>query len=147
MTWFNEVENPKKQVVKKVVCKDKGLILETCTYSAFIFKSSKLYNQLMEALTVFASSGTGIELEIVPDQSDKFGFVVKPSSKGHMQEWFYNPTSATYSNELESLENPFLSMLTPPPNPLLSGSSLPTTTDTTVEQSSRNGRKATSLPV
>lgn len=145
MAWFNEVDNPKKMPVKKVVIRDKGLILETAMYSAYVFKSSKLHLQLMQALEVFAASGTGVVLEVFPDASEKYGFTVRPNPKGEMQEWFYNSTSGNYSNEFEDGSNPFLSTLTPPPNPLILDLSPPIEEEPAEQLSLKNGKKATSL--
>jgi hypothetical protein len=79
--WINEVTNPKPVTVSSVKLTPKGLIFESPSYDAFIFRSHKLYAQIIAALNKSVAEGLqmkGIKLE--PSDTEKCGFIIKASA-------------------------------------------------------------------
>jgi len=114
MPWLNEVTDPKPAVLLKFIAakSGKGFILETPDYSTFCWSSDKLAIQLSEALAVFSEGHLEHGLVVIPNKTEKRGFVVdkmKPAeSKKTGRRWFLRTDGYVYDNNQESEINPFL---------------------------------------
>lgn len=92
MTYFNEVTNPKKALITRIVLRPKGLILCTKDYDCFLFKDNKKAVALYEVFELFKKHvDIQVQLWIHPDKSTKLGFDVVP---GDAIKWFF------YENEI-----------------------------------------------
>lgn len=114
MTWLNEVENPGESVLLSFIAakSGKGFLLNTADYSCFIWSSDKLAIQLSEALAVFSESHSYKALKVVPNKTEKRGFVVDKvkdtEAKKLAKQWFLRSNGYAYEAEQESVVNPFL---------------------------------------
>lgn len=143
MPYFNQVENPKRQDVLQVKLTPKGLILVTQQYDAFLYQSSKETPLILQALEVYASTGSGYILQVIPDEKQKNGFRIGTDSKKSLQPWFFNSVTRVYSGESETIENPFLQGIETSPNPLIPDPVLPIDLPMGEVSLAQNSRKVT----
>jgi hypothetical protein len=79
--WINEIKNPKPAAVTSVKLVPKGLILETSAYDAFIFRSHKLYPQIVSACNKSVAEAVQMKaIKVVPTDTEKSGFIIKAAS-------------------------------------------------------------------
>lgn len=92
MPYFNEITNPKKALITRIVLRPKGLILCTQDYDCFLFKDNKKAVALYEVFELFKKhNDIQVQLWIHPNKSTKLGFEVLP---GEAIKWFF------YENEI-----------------------------------------------
>lgn len=108
----------------KKVKSGKGYLLQTDSFSAFIWNNEKLTKQLIEALKVYAETGEGYVLVIMPDKSVKSKFRLAADTE-RVANWFqrgndFSVHSLVSDSPIEG--NPFL----PPAPHTPTGTSLAT---------------------
>ena len=117
MAWINEIVDPLPSTITKIYWakSGKGLILESESYSVFIWKDSKTSTHLIQALTTYIEKGTLKKpIEIIPDKSVKEGFKILPKAKpfkNPSHEWRLSGDLFYYglpSLEVDEEINPFL---------------------------------------
>jgi len=122
MAWINEIKNPQKAQIITIKAVEKGLLLYTTEYEAFLWKNSKIAKDLLEALMVWTDGEhVGYELFVVPNKATKLGFEIQMGNEHTIllgdNLWTIDP------NELNST-NPFLDRdiknpKSSPPNPFM----------------------------
>jgi predicted site-specific integrase-resolvase len=93
MPYFNEVTNPKKALITRIVLRPKGIILCTKDYDCFLFKDNKKAIALYQVLELFQKhTEVQVQLWVHPDKNTKIGFEVLP---GDAIKWFFSETEVT----------------------------------------------------
>lgn len=101
MTYFNQVTNPKKEMIIRIVKRPKGLILGCTNYDCFIYKESKFGVMMNQILVMFEQDSMyQRELYIVPNKSIKQGFIIEA---GKNVPWFHDQYY-NWSTELDETE-------------------------------------------
>ena len=131
MTYINELTNPKKAAVTKLLPRPKGLIIATEQYDCFLYKDNKLCKKLMELYSYFRSNPEEqCTLYVVPDKKVKVGFKIE---LGDAFKWFmYESKLQTFPDEEDDVTD-FISELK---NKILAPSQ-----DSSPEQSKSTERK------
>lgn len=111
MTWINQVEDPKKEILYSVYWSKsgKGLILNTLVYSCFLWKDNKITPYLVNALNTYAQQGKNQVIQIIPNKQSKEGFTIEPvNAKSNSTDyfWYVVSTGWIYGKKLE-ISDPF----------------------------------------
>lgn len=97
MTYFNEVTNPKKGLVIKILLRPKGIILCTEEYDCFLFKNNSKALELYQVFELFKEHpDIQKEFWVHPNKKKKIGFEIL----------FGNPIKWFFQDETISLEPP-----------------------------------------
>lgn len=109
MAYFNQVTNPKKQLVISLVYRPKGIILVTNDYDCFIYNDNKTAIGLKELLEFYKNNESEQrELWIHPNKQTKLGFKVEFGQPIH---WYFYNSKASIDAETIDEEIDFVKEL------------------------------------
>lgn len=110
MVWINEVESPKREILLSAYWakSGKGLILNTGSYSCFLWKDSRICYYLINALNLYSQESKNQAIQVVPKKELKEGFFLEPLvNKSSPDFYWYCTDNGWIFGKKQEIADPF----------------------------------------